>query len=469
MASFKAEHLSTPELDYELKIRQLADPSLTTDRAKVIVLTGALKQASANRSHAVLSAFQLNFSDEVREIEATLADLKTQISSFVGSHSDVLYGRLTSRLGHVSGRVHLLESVTEEEDAIKKSLNFKILNLEGELEFKVTPQAHSTPHNPSVSVNSFPFFKSAPIHKWGVHFSGGSNENVVSFLEKIECLRLARGNSEDECFSSAGDLFKDSAFTWYLNNRGSFTSWQELVAKLKSDFLPYNYEDNLLDEIKSRKQAPQEKVTIFINEVVSLCKRLEVPLSESHIVRIIKKNLLPSYHPSLALTDILSIADLTEKCKRLEEVLSWSSEPISSVPSRSSVRNNESSYSGRPNYSRSGNVSTFNSRITCWNCRQPGHGYFDCSEPRGLFCYGCGHQGVRKFECEFCSGNDRRGGSSPLALTPHQNTGNTLENPQNPGSSFSSQEAHASTTQTSQPPPKDKRPRNGRYQPKRGR
>uniref|UniRef100_A0A6P7H4M0 Uncharacterized protein LOC114344311 n=1 Tax=Diabrotica virgifera virgifera TaxID=50390 RepID=A0A6P7H4M0_DIAVI len=332
-----------------VKIRQLTDPSLTTDEAKIVLLRGALKQASANRSHAVLSSFPLKFGDEVREIEVTIADLKAQISSFVGSHN-VLYGRLTSRLGHVAGRVHLLESVTEEEDAIKKSLNFKILNLEGELEFKVTPQAHSTPHNASVSVNSFPFIRSAPIHKWGVRFSGGSDENVVSFLEKVECLRLARGNSEDECFSSAGDLFKDSAFTWYLNNRGSFTSWQQLVAKLRSDFLPYNYEDSLLDEIKSRKQAPQEKVTIFINEIVSLCKRLETPLSESHIVRIINRNLLPSYHSSLALTDISSIADLTQKCKKLEEVLSWSSDTASSVPSRSNFKNHESSYSCRQNY-----------------------------------------------------------------------------------------------------------------------
>ncbi|XP_050515048.1 uncharacterized protein LOC126890237 [Diabrotica virgifera virgifera] len=450
MASFKAEHLLSSELDYELKIRQLADPSLTTDQAKRVVFTGALKQASANRSHAVPSAFPLNFADEVREIEVTLADLKAQISSFVGSHSDVVYGRLTSRLGHVSGRVHLLESVNEEEDAIKKSLNFKILNLEGELEYKVVPQAHSTPHNPSVSVNSFPFFKSAPIHKWGVCFSGSSDENVVSFLEKVECLRIARGNTEDECFSSAGDLFKDSAFTWYLNNRGGFTSWQQLVAKLKSDFLHYNYEDTLLDDIKSRKQSPQQKVTIFINEIVSLCKRLEVPLSESHIVRIIKKNLLPSYHSSLALTDIPSIADLTEKCKKLEEVLSWSSDTL--VPSRSNFKNNEPSYSGRPNYSRSGNQ---------------GHGYYDCHEPRIRFCYGCGRQGVRKFECQFCSGNERRGGSS-LAAAPHQDTGNTTETHQNHGTNSSSLEAQASTSQSSHPLPKDKRPQNGKRQPKRG-
>ncbi|CAG9840665.1 unnamed protein product [Diabrotica balteata] len=334
---------------------------------------------------------------------------------------------------------------------------------------KVIPQAQSTPHNASVPVNSFPFVKSAPIHKWGVHFSGQDNENVVSFLEKVECLRIARGNSEEECYSSAADLFKDSAFTWYLNNRGSFASWQELVAKLRSDFLPYNYEDNLLDEIKSRKQAPQEKVTIFINEIVSMCKRLEAPLSEPHIVRIIKRNLLPSYHSSLALTDIPSIADLTEKCKKLEEVLSWSSDSGSRAPIHQNFRNNYSSYSGRPNYSRSGNVSSFNSKLTCWNCRQSGHGYYECSEPRIRFCYGCGRQGVRKFECQFCSGNDRRGGLA-LAPTPRQNTGNTntVQTPQNQGTSFSSLDAQASTSQTSHPPPKDKRPQNGKYQPKRG-
>ncbi|XP_072396735.1 uncharacterized protein [Diabrotica undecimpunctata] len=491
MSAFKVEHLLGPELEYELRVRHLNDPSLTTVERKRVVLRGALKQAAANRSYAVLSASHLNFKDEIAEIEVTLADLVVKIGSFVGSPSDTAYARYTSRLGHVAARVHLLEATTEEEEEVKRSLNFRVLILEGELDCKVIPQAQSTPHNASVSVNPFPFVKSAPIHKWGVHFSGQDNENVVSFLEKVECLRIARGNSEEECYSSAADLFKDSAFTWYLNNRGSFASWQELVAKLRSDFLPYNYEDNLLDEIKSRKQAPQEKVTIFVNEIVSLCKRLETPLSESHIIRIIRKNLLPSYHSSLALTDISSIADLTEKCKKLEEVLSWSSDNVSRVPihqnfrnndssysdrpnySRSSnsrnFRNNDSSYSGRPNYSRSGNVSSFNSKLTCWNCCQSGHGYYECSEPRIRFCYGCGRQGVRKFECESCSGNDRRGGLA-LAPTPRQNTGNTntVQTPQNQGTSFSSLDAQASTSQTSHALPKDKRPQNGKYQPKRG-
>ncbi|XP_072390902.1 uncharacterized protein [Diabrotica undecimpunctata] len=442
MSAFKVEHLLAPELKYELRVRHLTSPLLKTFDEKRGVLRGALKQASANRSHVVLSASNLNLSQEIPEIEATLADLKVKIGSFVGSPCDTAYGRYTSRLGHVAGRVHLLESTTEEEDELKKSLNLRMLTLEGELDFRVTPQAHSTPHNASVSVNSFPFVKSAPIHKWGVHFSGQSNENVVSFLEKLECLRIARGNSEEECYSSAADLFKNSAFTWYLNNRGSFASWQELVAKLRSDFLPYNYEDNLLDEIKSRKQAPQEKVTICINEIISLCKRLETPLSEPHIVRIIKKNLLPSYHSSLALTDIPLIVDLTEKCKKLEEVLSWTSDSVSRAPIRQNFRNPDSSYSGRPNYSRSDNVSAFNSKITCWNCRQSGHGYYECSEPRIRFCYGCGRQGVRKFECQFCSRNDRRGGLS-LAPAPQRNTGNTVE----PGCSSIHQSNFSSSTE----------------------
>lgn len=41
--------------------------------------------------------------------------------------------------------------------------------------------------------------------------------------------------------------------------------------------------------------------------------------------------------------------------------------------------------------------------LTCWNCDEKGNSFFDCMEPRQIFCYGCGAKGVYKPTCSKCS------------------------------------------------------------------
>ncbi|CAH1107456.1 unnamed protein product [Psylliodes chrysocephalus] len=277
-----------------------------------------------------------------------------------------------------------------------------------------------------------------PIHKWGIFFTGSDErDSVVSFLEKVECMRAARGVSDVELFSSAADLFKHNAFTWYLNNRGKFVSWVELVDKLKADFLPYNYQDDLLEEIKNRRQYPKEKIAIFVNNMMGLFNRLEVKPDEKTIIKIIRRNLLPTFSQPLALIDIDSVDSLCEKCKRIEESLQWNQgcssnsgvksrtylEPDLNVPGVSNPRN------FNKNYKNTSVVSYSN--IVCWNCHQSGHKFNQCKLPRKIFCYGCGQVGTTKFRCKFCSKNGYASGATkyfpPPVTARQQANGKSLE------------------------------------------
>ncbi|XP_050501535.1 uncharacterized protein LOC126881346 [Diabrotica virgifera virgifera] len=408
MCAFKAEHLLVDELDYELKIRDIMPEESTTVDKKRNLLRGALKQEAGNRSFLQISAVSLPFEEQQKGITETLDSLSKKIEKFRGTVKDTEYARLTSRLGHISARVHLLHCPSEEQEPFKRSVSLKILTLEGELDSRVNPIATSTP-NASVNVPSFTYSKPVQVHKWGISFSGEKQHtDVMSFLERVECLRISRGVSEEDLFAASAELFTGTAFTWFMNNRGNFSCWSDLIKKLKSDFLPYSFQDDLLDQIKNHKQKPGESVTMFINTILGMCSRLDTPLSDLAKIKIILKCLLPFYHQQLALMDIQNIDDLTIKCKRLEETLSWSSQPPSTSRSSSNSSSQPTSFRQRSwlNEGHEHNVSVVSS-LVCWNCDQPGHPFYNCGIPQNrIFCHGCGRENTLKRNCSKCSGND---------------------------------------------------------------
>ncbi|XP_050500327.1 uncharacterized protein LOC126880491 [Diabrotica virgifera virgifera] len=419
MCAFKVEHLLVDELDYELNIRDVVpEESATVDRKRNL-LRGALKQEAGNRSFLQISAAHIPFEEQQKGIFETLDSLSKKIEKFRGTVNDAEYARLTSRLAHISGRVHLLHCATEEQEPFKKSVSLRILTLEGELDSRVNPVATSTPNAP-VNVSSFTYPKPVQVHKWGISFSGEKQHtDVMSFLERVECLRVSRGVSEEDLFAASAELFTGPAFTWFMNNRGSFSCWLDLIKRLKSDFLPYSFQDDLLDQIKNHKQKPGESVTMFINTILGMCSRLDTPLSDLSKIKIILKCLLPFYHQQLALMDIQNIDDLTVKCKRLEETLSWFSQPPSTSRSSSNSSSQPTSFRQRSwqNKGHEHNVSVVSS-VVCWNCGQVGHPFYNCRIPQTrIFCHGCGLENTLKRNCSKCSGNEMSE-FRPLSVSP---------------------------------------------------
>ncbi|XP_050512102.1 uncharacterized protein LOC126888142 [Diabrotica virgifera virgifera] len=429
MCTFQPEHLLVKEVDYELRIREIeVEESAKCDKKRSL-LRGALKQEQGNRSFRQISAAAIPFLEQQQGINETLEDLTQKINNFRGTVHDSMYSRYISRLAHISGRVHLLCCSDEEQQLYKRSMSIRILSLEGELDSRVNPLATSTPVSSVQASNSLLHPKPVQVHKWGVSFSGeGHYDQVISFLDRVECLRVSRGVSEEDLFSASAELFTSHAFTWFMNNRGSFTTWTDLAQKLKSDFLPYSFQTDLLDEIKNRKQKPGESVTMFINTMLGMCSRLDTPLTDHAKIKIILKCLLPFYHAQLALVDIATIEDLTEKCKRLEETLSWSL----NSPTTSQFNSGPVGFNSQPSRNRSWqsrphtpNVSVTTYSLSCWNCQVVGHTFRDCTRPQTrIFCHGCGRENTLKRNCFKCSGNEHaeaRTLSVPQTATPSGN------------------------------------------------
>lgn len=263
------------------------------------------------------------------------------------------------------------------------------------------PQA-STPHFP---VNMFN--KKVPVYKWGIRkFSGQGS--LIAFLELVESLRISRGCTSEDLFASAGDLFEGHAWTWFHNAQRNhrFSSWDDLVTGLKQAFLKENYDRNLLDEIRAKKQGFREPVAVFISSMEAMFYRLTKLPSVAEMIDIIKINLLPDYVKLLALQNIQTVDELTCLCKRIEESLHLCNKATGHASTSHS-------------FTRSPRVNAISSGLICFNCKKAGHHYRNCFSPRTLFCLRCGNPGVSTNSCTRCTKNVRPAGT----LTKDAGTG----------------------------------------------
>lgn len=441
-------YLKSSELDYEIKIRGF-EPTGDVDKRRK-VLRGLLNQQKANRSFTDGFVECFSFDEDVKGVNDTLKDLTDKIKSLSGRPDPIEFKRLNSRLTHISGRIRRVKITTDEQTDKINDIQLKVLDLEGELAAHSTSEVaiatgSSTPVATNIPSPGFSFMKTILPYKWNLHFGGDTRkESLISFLEKVEALRVSRNVSEHDLFLSSGDLFTDQAYIWYNNNKSKIKDWKELVQKLKDDFLPFHYEEDLRREIENRTQGANERVSMFISSMEGLFNRLSKKPCEKEIVETIRRNLLPCYLSKLALCDINTISELVVFCKKLEESRQWEAryrpptqnvlnllEPDLSCPDYFNKRL-DSSYGKSNNFEKNKysffpqknisykNVSVVNG-AQCWNCNKIGHHYRVCRNKKNIFCFACGSQGVTRMSCQRCKSKNQRGSGGTLdAVTTTQ-------------------------------------------------
>lgn len=446
-------NLKTNELTYELELRQFANASQLPVDEKRKLLRGCFKQESSHRSFVEPTNIK-PFASDIKGALETYNDLIAVVNKFTGVGTEKK--KVEDRLTHLSNRINKFLPIDDQQMTEKTALQTKVIALEGEFEMKLDALQFysqnqnvltSTPTALSANVNipQVPTRPSVPPYKWNTYFNGSTDrESVMSFLERIEELRISRNVSGDDLFRSACDIFKGPAWTWFSTNRHNFKNWDDVVVKLKSDFLPYFYEQDLLREISNRTMGNSEKVTLYIASMESLYNKLSTVPDEKSRVDQIRRNLLPYYINQLALLDINTISELSNLCKRLEESRSWS-DRYKAPPNRrtgllepelSSISFSHNNYITDVNAVQSDNILNTKIARSCWNCGKVGHGYSTCRFPRKVFCYGCGEKNIIKSKCNSCSKNLNLGGGrqhteTVTVLPPALETPSTSSNQKN--------------------------------------
>lgn len=290
-----------------------------------------------------------------------------------------------------------------------------------------TPYAGVTRHGASPGHDQFRGYY-LPLARWNITFDG--NSSVTSFLEDLEDLADSRGMPKTLLFQSISECLKGDALLWFRPRKHLFADWDDFKAKIRQAFLPPDYEANLMEDIRRRTQGPEERLVNYVSRMQSLFGKLSNPPPEREQLHMIRRNLLPYIHTSLALLEIDTIDHLLRVGQVVEES-HWRARQYCPPPSNPRGIQEPELACRRPvsgqrpvgvkaihvdevgqDPARHSDVdavhpareATSNPR-RCYNCGTPGHMRAACPQPRKVVCYRCGSAGYIASNCPNCSGN----------------------------------------------------------------
>lgn len=266
---------------------------------------------------------------------------------------------------------------------------------------------------------------------------------VRSFIQRISEISKARDISNEKLLSLATEIFTGDALHWFRGIRDRISDWDELLSILKLDFDKADYDYRLLDEIRARTQGETENITVYLSIMSGLFSRLTKTLSDEDKLEIILHNIRPCYAATLSSNpDIKDLNTLKSLCRSYENIqarLSSFHEPpkltsetiapdFAYSGSNQNLKANHQSYSYTskiynknktyPNYKSNENqiknnninnskyvhsIHTSPKTVYCPRCRNNTHNLRQCSADKSkLFCFVCGHEGVKTPECPNC-------------------------------------------------------------------
>jgi len=174
---------------------------------------------------------------------------------------------------------------------------------------------------------------------------------------------------------------------------------------------------NIRSAIDRRKQKENESYDEFYESIVLLADKLSVLLSELALLEILRANLQPH---ELLYEKIISPAHLRHLVRKREVFIQCvaKNKPLfqrPQAPVRRVVNAVEQQVSCEEVFSEddeSMEVAALN--LVCWNCRENGHRYQNCTIEHRVFCYGCGQPNTYKNSCTKCTGSKNLGTRAPV-------------------------------------------------------
>lgn len=200
------------------------------------------------------------------------------------------------------------------------------------------------------------------------------------------------------------------------------------VVSTKSSNLLSTYKE----EIRSRKQKPNESFDVFFEAVSSIMDKLSRPMSEQELIGILARNLRPDIRQDLLYVPIHSLSHLRKLVQMRENFLN-----DEYVRKNLTTRNASSNLAPKRYVADIDNglddnfdtpesnehvVEAFHKPLIskCWNCQDTGHHWQDCLEERTIFCYGCGASNIYKPNCVKCAARKSSASKNLIATGPQR-------------------------------------------------
>lgn len=161
--------------------------------------------------------------------------------------------------------------------------------------------------------NRKPYFKPSK-------FTGIVSESIDFFFKNYQRAALINGWSESEKSLYIPVFLGGTALVFYDNIMDTVQDikWSDLETKFRLEFEPLAQTDMLRLMLEKRKQKPDEQNVSYINEVESLCRRIDKDMSQGEMVKNIMKGLNPSIVKCIGILENKTLDEFKKNVRKYE-------------------------------------------------------------------------------------------------------------------------------------------------------
>ena len=247
-------------------------------------------------------------------------------------------------------------------------------------------------------------------------FTGDPSQKVTQFIDGVERIGSFSKLNDSTLHAIATIKLGGSAFNWYDNNKSTLKTWKLLKTQLLARFKPSI--SMAKSELKERKQQPGETLLAYYDDVIDLCKQVDVNMPLHMIVDYLQDGISGEFKiqvkrqlkalkgeatPALFLQIARDEDELQKEVSREHSSSFASSQPYfpgviaatgpSSTTSERSNRTPASTDSrdNRSHFSKARQQSSQPQYYPCLVCGRTNHRTIDCYQRKSQGCYKCGN------------------------------------------------------------------------------
>ena len=114
-------------------------------------------------------------------------------------------------------------------------------------------------------------------------FNGGEGQNVLQFINNIERIGKIIEANDSLLYCMCTAKLDGEAKRWYENNM-LLTQWEVLKSALLERFTTSDPSSKIFEQLKERKQKPEETVTSYYDTIIRLCREYDPMMSEKMMI-----------------------------------------------------------------------------------------------------------------------------------------------------------------------------------------
>ena len=243
--------------------------------------------------HFMIEQLQVEIQQDLKSFHTATEERLCKLSEKIqASNSEQM--NLTANLGKVEVESkERLQSLEQKTSFLKERLESLMV------ESNATPSPASSSAYPldkqsSAAVTTSAMIKSDHIKlTFPTYGTSKDDPDPLTYLAKCHDFLALHPLSNAEILATFRTVLHGTARDWWEIARSTVTTWSQFETVFLAAFLSEDYEDELAERVRTRRQQEKETIRDFAFSYRALCKRWNPTLTEASIVKMILKNIKP--------------------------------------------------------------------------------------------------------------------------------------------------------------------------------